>query len=98
MIIKYAIANVVAINLAHMAQDAKLDGSIYSGFGFGAWGIEPTTFVEFATTDNTDKYDEFVRKVLWKHRETAAFRIIDGKDAALVYQSSVVKFDEVPVT
>lgn len=91
MIIKYAIANVVPITLAHMAQDSGLDGSVYGGFGFGAWGIEPTVFIEFATTNGLDKYDEFVQKVLWKHRERCAFRIIDGKDAALVYQSSVME-------
>jgi hypothetical protein len=92
MIIKYAIANVKIGDIATMAQDRGLDGSIWSGFGFGAWGVEPTVFIEFATSDIA-KHDEFVQKVLFKHRENCAFRIIDGKDGALVYQSSVVTFE-----
>ena len=91
MIVKYAIANVNISALAHMAQDSGLDGSVYQGYGFGAWGVEPTVFMEFATSDIA-KHDEFVRQVLAMYKETCALRIIDGKDAGLVYMSSIVEF------
>lgn len=92
MIVKYAIANVDARELAQLAQDNGLDGSIYSGYGFGAWGVEPTVFLEIAT-NLPALADSFVQSVLVKYHENCALRIVDGHSAGLLYQTSYVAFE-----
>lgn len=84
MIIKYAIANVKIGDIALMAQDSGLDGSVYQGYGFGAWGVEPTAFIEMAVEDSAH-VDHFIRAVLFRFSEKCAYRTVDGKDAGLLY-------------
>lgn len=86
MIVKYAIANITAREIALEAQSQGFEGSTYSGFGFGPiYGIEPTTFVEFALGDGIDGLDLFVRRILFSHNEESAYRTVDGKDAVLLH-------------
>ena len=90
MIIRYGIANVTMEQVAKAGQDAGLSGSVSSGFGFGSWGIEPTTFVEFgnsvdfARNPNVAKYvskvatDSFIVGLLQKFGEQSAYRVLDN--------------------
>lgn len=83
MVRRYAIANVDPAVIAKAGQAAGISGSVSSGFGFGVWGVEPTTFLEVA--GNPDAADAFVMTLLAKHGEQCAYRTTDGAAPALLY-------------
>lgn len=77
MIIRYGIANVTPEEVARAGQEYWLSGSVTSGYGFGKWGVEPTTFLEFSTGDSYAT-DTFVMNLLKSHGENSAYRVLDN--------------------
>jgi hypothetical protein len=84
MVLRYAVANVEPGAVAKAGQVAGLAGSVSAGFGFGAWGVEPTTFLEVATAD-AEAVDQFVICLLREHGEQAAYRTVDGAKPCLLW-------------
>ena len=101
MIIRYGIANVTPEQVAKAGQDSGLSGSVSSGLGFGSWGIEPTTFVEFgsvmelATSFDDSIYvsrvvtDSFIVGLLKQYNEQSAYRVLDNV-ASLIDRNGVI--------
>jgi len=89
MIIRYAIANVSPHAIAQAMQSRGLGGSVYQGYGFGKWGIEPTCFVEVAT-DHKSESDIAVMQLLWKSGEECAYRTIDNAEPELLHWDGCV--------
>lgn len=74
---RLGIANIPAETIIDAFTRAELAGSVWSGFGFGAWGIEPTTFVEVAT-ENGAKVREVAESLMREHGESAVYVTING--------------------
>ena len=96
MIIRYGIANVTPEQVAKAGQDSELSGSVTSGIGFGSWGIEPTTFVEFGNSYNESSneardvyvrpFDKFIIFFLNQYGEQSAYRVLDNV-ASLIHRN-----------
>jgi len=84
MVVRYAVANVAPETVAARGQAAGLAGSVSQGFGFGTWGMEPTTFLEFGGVP-LETADAFVRALLREHSEVCAYRTVNGAAPSLVY-------------
>lgn len=90
MVRRYGIANIDPALIAKAGQAAGLAGSVSAGFGFGAWGVEPTTFLEIAGADAA-RADAFVLGLLASHGEQAAYRTTDGTAPTLLWANGTVE-------
>lgn len=85
-VLKYAIAGITPEVMAAEGQAAKLSGSVSEVIGFGKWGIETTTVVEITVPDlDSPKVDKFIRTILSRYRQEAAYRTVDGQNGAILH-------------
>lgn len=87
MILRATLANVSLQSASKLAQEAGLQGTISSGFGFGLWGQEPVIIFEFATQDAGEirKIEDFMVTLLGTFHEQAAYITRDGAEAGLIW-------------
>lgn len=79
-----AIANVKPCDVAATLQSAGYCGSVWGGLGFGAWGIEPSTFVE-----STDSALGIARALLSRYPCEDCVYVRTDADASLVYRDRI---------
>lgn len=84
-VVLYALAGITAAEIAEVFQSLNVAGSAWQGFGFGSWGIEPTTFVLIAT-DDVRQVDNYMKGILKGKDQECAFRVLDGV-AGLLYSA-----------
>ena len=87
-----AVANITPAEFATLAQADGLAGSVHANLGFGPWGMEPGVTADFGLLDQAgvDAVLGFVRELLGKRGEQAAYVIVDG-EASLLYSASQAK-------
>ena len=85
MQVTVAVANITPAEFAALAQAAGLAGSVHANLGFGPWDVEPGVTAEFGLLDQAgaDAVLGFVRELLGKRGEQAAYVVVDGQDRLL---------------
>ena len=84
------VANLLPIDVARIAQSLGLSGTVHDALGFGAWGIEPTTVVEFGGIHREGLVQFFLALFKECPNEEAFYLVVDGiTDGANVYRYSL---------
>lgn len=68
-----AIANITPQEAAEHFQRAGLSGTAVASIGFGAWGTEPGTRIEFGTESEWSSALLETQRLLWARKEECAY-------------------------
>ena len=73
------VANMLTQDAALVGQSMGLSGTTHHALGFGAWGVEPTTVVEFGDIP-ADRLAAFLHEVFTEcPDEDALYLVVDGE-------------------
>ncbi|MEE8607924.1 MAG: hypothetical protein V3S55_09975 [Nitrospiraceae bacterium] len=80
------VANLLPIDAARIGQTIGLSGTTHDALGFGAWGVEPTTIVNFSDIGQMS-LASFVQEIFREcPKEDALYIVTDGV-GALVHRT-----------
>ena len=79
------VANALPEALALIGQELGLSGTTHAALGFGAWGVEPTTVVEFGDVLPVD-LQLFLRVIFADYPEEEALYVVQDSKGQTVYR------------
>ena len=87
MILRATIANADLHKAVKLAQEAGISGTASQGFGFGVYGTEPVTILEFTTVDLEEikRVESLMVKLLGTFGEQAAYLTRDGMEVSILW-------------